>query len=170
MLGPVGFLHGIIAGNVYDALRPFIRVYRLGYLLGHGVLYTLNSGDETGHSPLVPDVSFIHKKRVPSDLDLALPCPIAPDLAVEVISLHESAAEVLATIDIYLDAGTSQVWVLYPQRRELYQYARSGTKNAVNLYSGKDRVSVEALFPGLELVVEKLFTMPNLGTETKAMP
>jgi Uma2 family endonuclease len=166
MIGPVGFLHGIIAGNVYDALRPFIRVYRLGYLLGHGVLYTLNREGTASQTVLVPDVSFIRKGRVPADFDLSCPFPAAPDLAVEVISANDTASDVLATIDIYLESGTSQVWVLYPQRHELYQYARSSGKNAVNLYSGKDRVSVEGLFPGLELVVEKFFTMPLLGPTT----
>lgn len=166
MIGPVGFLHGIIAGNVYDALRPFIRVYRLGYLLGHGVLYSLNREGETAPTILIPDVSFIRKGRLPADFELTRPFPEAPDLAVEVISANDTAADVLATIDIYLEAGTSQVWVLYPQRCELYQYSRSSGKNAVNLYSGKDRVSVEGLFPGLELVVEKFFAMPNLGSAT----
>ncbi len=167
MIGPVGFLHGIIAGNVYDALRPFVRVYRLGYLLGHGVLFTLSHDDVTPPTVLVPDVSFIRKGRIPDGFDLSQPFPLAPDLAVEVISANDTAADVLATIDIYLECGASQVWVLYPQRHELYQYARSSGKNAVNLYSGKDRMSVEGLFPGLELVVEKFFAMPLLGTEQK---
>jgi Uma2 family endonuclease len=161
-LTPYGFLHGIICANVYDVLRPFVRVYRLGYVLGHGVLYDLG-GDDTTASPLVPDVSFVRKGRLPAGFDLARPFPGAPDLAVEVISPNETASDVLARVDAYLNAGTVQAWVLFAQRRELYQYLRTGGKTTVSLYGGSDRVAVEALFPGLELVVERLFNLPNLG-------
>jgi Uma2 family endonuclease len=162
-LTPCGFLHGIICANVYDALRPFVRVYRLGYVLGYGVLYDLSGGDNTTPLTLVPDVSFIRKGRIPPGFDLARPFPGAPDLAVEVISPNETASDVLAKVDACLNAGAAQAWVLFAQRRELYQYLRTGGKTTVSLYGGSDRVAVEALFPGLELVVERLFTLPNLG-------
>jgi len=162
-LTPYGFLHGIICANVYDVLRPFVRVYRLGYVLGHGVLYDLPVRDDTAASALVPDVSFVRKGRLPPGFDLARPFPGAPDLAVEVISPNETAADVLGKVDAYLNAGTAQAWVLFAQRRELYQYLRTGGKTTVSLYGGSDRVAVEALFPGLELVVERLFNLPNLG-------
>lgn len=162
-MAPVGFLHGLIAGNVYDVLKAFVREHKLGYVQGDGVLYILETDDSGGvRTALVPDVSFVRKERIPSDFDLTRPFPGAPDLAVEVISPSETAADVLAKVDAYLDAGTGQVWVLYPQRGELYLYARSAGKTVVQLHSGSDRMMVEDVLPGLEIVTETLFALPDV--------
>jgi Uma2 family endonuclease len=161
-MGPVGFLHGIIAGNVYDALKPFVVAHKLGYVLADGVIYILSAEEESIRSALVPDVSFVRKGRLPSGYDLARPFPGAPDLAVEVISPGDAAADVLAKVDAYLNAGTAQVWALYPTRRELHQYRRAEGRLVVQVTSAQDRIAAEELFPGLELVVETLFRLPEV--------
>ena len=50
----------------------------------------------------------------------ALRC--APDLAVEIVSPHETSANVDDKVGNYLDAGTKTVWVLWPRRRHALAY------------------------------------------------
>lgn len=161
-MGPVGFLHGLIAGNVYDVIKPFVMVHKLGYVQGDGVIYVLAEDDTGVRTALVPDVSFVRKERVSPDLDLSRPFPGAPDLAVEVISPSDTAADMQVKVDAYLDAGTVQVWVLYPNREQVYLYARSENKTTVALYSGADRLDSDILFPGLSLTAAALFALPDL--------
>jgi Uma2 family endonuclease len=163
-MAPVGFLHGIIAGNVYDALKLFAKTHKLGYVQGDGVIYILEQDDAQGiRTALVPDVFFVHKDRIPPDFDLARPFPGTPDLAVEVISPHEAAADVQDKVTAYLDAGTQQVWVLYPKRGELHLYTRPTDKTQVTIHSGSDQLPVDELFPGLELTTDTLFALPDLN-------
>lgn len=162
-MGPVGFVHGLIAGNVYDAIKPHVMAHRLGYVQNDGVIYVLESDPAGGvRTALVPDVSFVRKEHVSPDLDLTRPFPGAPDLAVEIISPHDAAAAIQAKVERYLDAGTAQVWVLYPERGQVYVYARAEGKTTVALFEGADRLPSEALFPGLEIAAESLFALPDL--------
>ena len=55
----------------------------------------------------------------------ALRC--APDLAVEIVSPHETSANVDDKAGNYLDAGTKTVWVLWPRRRHALAYHRDGS-------------------------------------------
>lgn len=159
--GPVGFLHGLIAANVYDALKPYARDHRLGYVLGDGVIYILSTDQTCIRGALVPDVSFVRQGRCPPDFDLTRPFPGPPDLVVEIISPSEADDDVLAQVDMYLDAGTAQVWVLYPSRGEVYQYTRRDGKTAAHIHHGTDRLDPGDLFPGLDLSAETLFTLPE---------
>jgi len=50
-------------------------------------------------------------------------CPIAPDLAVEVVSPHDLYSEVEAKVNDYLGAGVSLVWVVDPPTRSVRVHA-----------------------------------------------
>lgn len=49
-----------------------------------------------------------------------------PDLAVEVISPSEYAAESLRKIDNYLKNGVGEVWQIYPTTGQILVYSASG--------------------------------------------
>ena len=68
--------------------------------------------------PLVPDVAYVSNERLQplSDQDLQLP-PLAPDVAVEILSPDDRRIDVDAKIDVYLRAGSSLVIVVDPQQR-----------------------------------------------------
>lgn len=54
-----------------------------------------------------------------------------------------------------LEAGSDEAWLIYPNRKTLYQYRRSADEPRI--YSGDDVVDTRALFPGLRLAVADLF-------------
>lgn len=68
--------------------------------------------------PLVPDVAYISNQRLRplSDEELQMP-PLAPDVAVEILSPDDRRADVDDKIRTYLQAGSSLVIAVDPQRR-----------------------------------------------------
>ncbi len=68
--------------------------------------------------PLVPDVSYVSNARLRdlTDEQLQIP-PLAPDVAVEILSPDDRRVDVDDKIGVYLRAGSSLVIVVDPQRR-----------------------------------------------------
>jgi len=160
-MSPVGFRHVIVAGNAYRVLYDFATPQKLGYVCTDNLIYILYIDPETGiRKTRIPDASFIRKGRLPKDFDLGLPFPGAPDLAVEVMSPDDSALELLAKIRDYFAYDTEQVWVLYPDQRELHQHIRG--INQIRIYGEDDILTADSLFPGLEIKIKNLFALPDV--------
>lgn len=68
--------------------------------------------------PLVPDVAYVSNERLRplSDEEIEVP-PLAPDIAVEILSPNDRRIDVDDKIDVYLRAGSSLVIVVDPKRR-----------------------------------------------------
>jgi Uma2 family endonuclease len=159
---PVGFLHVMVAGNVYRALYEFATAHKLGYVCGDSLIYVLEQDEERGiRRTRIPDASFIRKERMPETFNLSDPFPGAPDLAVEVMSPDDSATDLLAKIRAYFRAGTEQVWVFYPEHEEIHQYFRDQPE--ARLYRGDERIEADTLFSGLRLIARDMFVLPDLS-------
>ena len=78
----------------------------------------------------------------------------APDLAVEIVSPSNTAAELRERIGDYLAAGTSLVWTIFPERREVLVHRPDGTARTL---TGDDRLGDEAVLPGLTATVADVF-------------
>jgi Uma2 family endonuclease len=78
--------------------------------------------------PLVPDIAYVADERLASldDKDVEIP-PLAPDVAVEILSPDDRRADLNDKIDVYLRSGSSLVIVVDPQRRVLELHDRSET-------------------------------------------
>jgi Uma2 family endonuclease len=78
--------------------------------------------------PLIPDVAYVSNERLRtlSDEELEIP-PLAPNVAVEILSPDDSRADVDDKIVVYLRAGSSLVIIVDPQQRavELHDAART---------------------------------------------
>src|SRR5438874_6800440 len=105
---------GDLAANIAVALAAilftFVRPRRLGRVTGADGVYKF-PGAETG---LLPDVGFYAPERHPAHRPSPRPLPFAPDLAVEVVSPDQKAAEMAAKARLYLAGGTRLVWVVWP--------------------------------------------------------
>lgn len=100
-----------------------------------------------------PDVSLIRKERVqatdPDGYFLG-----APELAVEVLSPSESAADVDRKVELMLAHGSTAVWVAFPRAKKVQVYLADGTSFSRGI-NGK--LSLPDLAPGWELPVATLF-------------
>ncbi len=153
---PVGVKHADVAGNVYDTLKAFVKAHQLGAVRMDSLIYLLHIDPDSGkRTARIPDTSFTRKGRLPKDFDRSRPFPGAPDLAVEVVSPSEGADDLMAKIRDYLRYGSEQVWVLYPEQKELHQYI-NGEKSS-HIYVEDDRIDGGTLIPGFSARVGDFF-------------
>jgi Uma2 family endonuclease len=59
----------------------------------------------------------------------------------------------------YLAKGTEQVWIIYPQTREVHQFRRDNNPE-IRIYREGETLDCEALFPGLVLTPDMIFNLP----------
>jgi len=78
--------------------------------------------------PLVPDVAYISNERLRplDDREIEMP-PLAPDVAVEILSPDDRRVDVDDKIAVYLRAGSSLVIVVDPMRRAVELHDRDDT-------------------------------------------
>ena len=92
-----------------------------------------------------PDVAFISARRLPEGI--AGFFQGAPDIAIEVVSPSNTAAELQEKVIEYLAAGTQVVWVIYPESQTALQHLSDGTARIIR----KSDPLTSALLPGFSL-------------------
>jgi Uma2 family endonuclease len=109
--------------------------------------------------PLVPDVAYVSDQRLRalSDAEVETP-PIAPDIAVEILSPYDRRADVEDKIGVYVRAGSSLVIVVDPQRCAVELHDRDRTV----LLDDADAIEHPAL-PDFSYPVCDLFASAKLG-------
>src|SRR5260370_33321642 len=70
---------------------------------------------------LQPDVSITHAGEIAEDYYLG-----SPALAAEMVSENNSADEIAGKGEDFLLNGAAEVWVLYPNRQQMWEYGREG--------------------------------------------
>lgn len=138
-----GRRHGVVVARLCRAL--------VEYAEEHGGLVTTETGFVLAEEPLTlrgPDVAYLREDPAPyGDRDGFV--HVAPDLAIEVVSPTDPAADIEAKVVEYLDAGTGAVWVVYPATRRI----RVETKEDDPRTFGVDDVVVSEGLPELHLAV-----------------
>jgi Uma2 family endonuclease len=148
-------LHLLIMRLLFNTLNPFAIEHKLGEVFMNGVRYRLIGTKDNIVRARQPDLSFVRADRIPADLDLDDDLPLAPDLAVEVASPGQSPARLLKKAAQYLDAGTQEVWILYPRTKRLYRYQQD--HDEPQIYGAGDALDGPPLFPGLTISIDALF-------------
>ena len=157
----VGVRHSMIAANLYRILYAFVMQSGLGLVFTDGLIYVLKRNpDGSIRKSRIPDASFVRRERIPADFDLSKAFPGAPDLAVEVVSPTEATTDTADKINDYLAEGTEQVWVFYPDQKEMHQYRRGS--DTIRVYKSQDVIDAEAILPGLTITAGEVFVLPGL--------
>jgi Uma2 family endonuclease len=132
------------------SLLNFVESNGLGEVFDSSAGYVLSRNPDTVREP---DVSFLSKQRLEQqDLDAFLEG--APDLAVEVLSPGNTAAEMRGKMSEYFAAGCRVVWIVDPLRRSVTVYRSDG--NPV-LLTEDDTLTEPELLPGFALAVRDVF-------------
>ncbi|MEL6151749.1 MAG: Uma2 family endonuclease [Chloroflexota bacterium] len=150
-----GFLHNQIAGNIYALLRQHVKENDLGYVCTDGLEYILEIVQGNVQQSRLPDASFISTGNMPEDFDISRPFIGAPDIAVEVVSPGNTAKDIADRVDDFLSAGTREVWVVYPTRRELYLYQKD-KQDVVRIFRADDNLQ-SGVLPALKLKIGDIF-------------
>jgi Uma2 family endonuclease len=103
-----------------------------------------------------PDVSFVSDatlERAGGEPESGW-AHYAPDLAVEVVSPTNTAAELQQKVTAYLDAGVRLTWLVDPDTRSVTVYRADGTGRLVRR---NEALVGEDVLPGLSLPLERIF-------------
>lgn len=146
---PAGFRHGGIAGTIVGILHAFVSGKGLGRVVTAETGFVLFDEPPTVRAP---DIAFVARGRLTFDPDGF--APIAPDLAVEIVSPSNTMPEIHSQVVDYLDAGTQLVWVVEPRSRSVTVYR---SLKEVRLLTGDDEIDAGTVLPGLRLKVSRIF-------------
>ena len=155
----VSTLSSLVEGLVYEKVQAHARPNKLG-LVWPGTL-GFQCFPNRPKKVRRPDVSFVKADRMTPELFETGNLPIAPDLAVEVISPNDLAHEVAEKIEEYRQAGVSLIWIIEPVLRIVDIYRKSGLNS--RLREG-DELLGEDVLPGFRCLVVELF--PDLAAVT----
>jgi Uma2 family endonuclease len=147
---PPGGRHGLIAAILSMLLRMWAKTGPHG-CVGVESGFLLSQTPDTVRGP---DVFYIRANRLPST---GIPegfWTIAPDLAVEVVSPNETAADVREKVRDYLAAGTPLVWVIYPRTQEVIAHTADGRAQT---FGRDDQLHAPTILPGFTCLVQTLF-------------
>lgn len=145
-VGEVTRLHEEVRENLGDLLRRFLNEHMLGECYSSlGIRFN-------AYSRRRPDISFYRQERADS-VAFDQVFTIAPDLAVEIVSLSESAAYLNQKIRHLRREGTKAFWLVYLLDRTAT--IRSGV--TIHDLTEDDYLEAPDLLPGFRAQVRSLF-------------
>lgn len=141
--------HGMIAGNIHALLWNFIKPRKLGRL---AIEARYQIPDDL-HNARLPDISFVADTSEPVVTKGSV--PQMPDLAIEVKSPDDTYKQMRDKADYYLQNGTKQVWLVFPEKRIVEVY----TSEQQDILTLEDTLEGDELLPGLQIAVKDIFDM-----------
>ncbi len=137
-------------------LLEYVEPRRLGVVTGADGVYKF-SGAETG---LLPDIGYYGAERLLLITDEDKPIPFAPDLAVEVTSPSQDAAQMAAKARRYLGGGTLLVWVVWPRGAHIDVWHPGILTGPAATLGISDMLDGENVIPGFSYPVRDVFADP----------
>ena len=150
-MSPAGGPHGEIAQNIGLFVGAFVRKHGLGKCFAAETGFMLATDPDTVRAP---DFAYVSNARLPGGRIPEGYFPGAPDLAVEVLSPSEPAAEIQRKIDEYFTAGARAVWVIDPDAQEVGVYASPAISRRLTL---NDKLDGGDMLPGFTCPVKNIF-------------
>jgi Uma2 family endonuclease len=138
------FLHNFVRDNLLILLKTFVEERRLGTVVSEQPFHLF------GNTVRVPDVAFVRIGRTLSPDKLP---EGAPDLAIEVISPTNTPHEIDQRVSDFFAAGSTRVWLVYPEQREVYIHGLAGVVRR----RGDETLEDPELLPNFSASVSSLF-------------
>jgi Uma2 family endonuclease len=151
VMTPASAAHGAVAGVIFAALDAFVEAGQLGICFPDNTGFLLPGLGDTVRSP---DAAFVRASKLPAQGIGSGWLAVAPDLAVEILSPNEVAAELESKLRDYRTAGTELLWVVDPVARVVNvrsAHAPDRWLSEVDTLDGGD------VLPGFAIPVSRLF-------------
>jgi Uma2 family endonuclease len=150
-MAPSRPINSVVAMRIGSALFIFVDANDLGFVTGADGGFAL-----APRTVFIPDVGFISKARMPELVGSVF--PIAPDLAVEVVSPSERDRQVWNKVRRYLQAGTKIVWAVYPDEKVVDVHRPTEDGGVVTHTLGiDDTLDGEDVLLGFKLPIKNIF-------------
>jgi len=144
------YFHNDIRDRLNARLRAFLDAHPCGNVISE---MDMTVGADTVRRP---DVAFIRKERL-EGIDLErVPLPIAPDLAIEIVSKNDRADDLILKVSQYLQAGVQAVWLFYPTPQIAYRYIPGKLDPEVRSAKAGDRFEEPELLSGFSLPLSEI--------------
>ncbi len=144
------FHSSVLAAWIGYLLWDCVDGQNLGFLLGASGMARM-----TNANVRMPDVSFFSWEQCGSRTipDLAM-MPVAPELAVEILSSSNTGREMRQKREEYFASGTRLVWESDPRSRTVRVFANA--QDSV-LLTEDDRLTGGDVLPGFDVAVREVF-------------
>ena len=143
-------LESALAMALAHCIQVYLDTRNLGMVLGEAGMLKISPGQVR-----IPDISFIRWERFPGGRPFDLPIfPLAPDLAIEIISKGNTADEMDRKLHDYFTAGVLLVWYIDPRTRDARAYTAADAWTAIGI---DDSLLGGSVLPGFELPLRQLF-------------
>ncbi|HKZ78725.1 MAG TPA: Uma2 family endonuclease [Pyrinomonadaceae bacterium] len=150
-MSPTGHEHGIVAMEIAGPLHAYVKKKRLGRVYAAETGFLLSKDPDTVRAP---DAAFVKRERIRRAGPVKGYWIGAPNLAIEVESPGDTAAELYGKVVEWLAAGALMVWVVSPKQRTVSVY-RSPTD--VSILTDKDTLDGADVVPGFQISVGEIF-------------
>jgi Uma2 family endonuclease len=148
----MGYWESVLAIELARFLGNFVKRRKLGTLAGEAGMLRLSPG-----LVRIPDLSFITRARIAQHRRALAPIPpLAPDLAIEVLSEGNTAREMARKVGEYFASGCRLVWLVDSRTRTIAVYT-SVDKPIV--FTEKQTLTGGDVLPGFRLPLRKLFSL-----------
>lgn len=154
---PTSYRAARVTARILRLLDAYAEAHRLGEVVGPDAGFVIFPDENT---LVAPDVGFVASHRVPPAADQAHFARLAPDLVVEIMSPSDRMIDAFRKINLYLEAGVSQVWLVEPGPRTLSVFEPH--RPSVRL-AGDQVVAADAILPGFSMTVDDLLGPPPAG-------
>ena len=138
-----------IGGRLYARLADHVEPNEFGWAFPAETGFVLFADRTTVRSP---DAAVVRRDRLAEPPDSFV--PLAPDLAVEVLSPSDRMADALAKIAMYLDAGVRLVWLIDPASQTVTIFRPESTPT--KLVAG-EVLEGDDVLPGFAVPVVEIF-------------
>ncbi len=101
----------------------------------------------------VPDLSYISFDRLPITWQENAACPVAPELAIEIISPGQTFGQMIQKASIYLDNNVLRVWIIDPSTQSLTVFY----PDAAPITYTSEQPIADPIFPELSIITSQLF-------------
>lgn len=154
-----GAAHGWLTGRLVERIGSYAREHGLGIVVTEtGFLLSVEPPTVRG-----PDLAFLARENLPPELPSEGFWRVAPDLAIEVVSPSNTAAEIREKVLEYLASGSRLVWVVDPATRSVSAYR---SRRDIALLTVEDALEGGDVLPGFRLPIVQLFD-PFHGAEDR---
>ena len=106
----------------------------------------------------VPDLLYVSYDRLAADWLEDSPCPVLPELVIEIVSPEQTFNQLAQKAMDYLNAGVDRVWVVYPPMRSLTVFFVDLPPETYR----SDRLLTDNLFPDLAVTSEQFFVKAGI--------
>jgi Uma2 family endonuclease len=151
----MGYWESVLAIELARLLGNFVTRRKLGTIAGEAGMLRLSPG-----LVRIPDLSFISRARLAQYRRARTPIvPLAPDLAIEVLSEGNTRKEMARKVKEYFASGCRLVWLVDPRTRTVAVYTSPAGPMTL---TEKESLSGGDVLPGFRLLLQSLFCLMDV--------